>query len=135
MWIIKWICFFLAYRRGGFWMGVLAYFMASFILDYFFPRRRNPFIHVEFHTFDDSQYRSSRTYSSPPPPRPDRLAEAYAILGLTPQATSDEVRQAYRRLARENHPDRFATQGEAARQQAEARFKRITEARDYILGK
>lgn len=113
-------------------MGVLAYFMASFVIDWLFPARRRPFIHVKFTTFDDAQW-----HSAPPPtqPRPDALQEAYRTLGLTPTASADEVRQAYRRLARENHPDRFATATDEVRQQAEARFKRITEARDLILGK
>jgi molecular chaperone DnaJ len=31
----------------------------------------------------------------------------YAILGLTLNATSDEIKDAYRRLAREFHPDRY----------------------------
>jgi curved DNA-binding protein CbpA len=34
-------------------------------------------------------------------PRPD----LYATLGLTPQASPDEIRHAYRDLVRRNHPD------------------------------
>jgi curved DNA-binding protein CbpA len=37
--------------------------------------------------------------------------DPWRILGLTPGATADEVRRAYRRLAKENHPD---SAGEAA---------------------
>jgi DnaJ-domain-containing protein 1 len=37
----------------------------------------------------------------------DRVA-AFGVLGLTPQATEDEVALAYRRLAKAHHPDRYA---------------------------
>lgn len=33
------------------------------------------------------------------------LADAYALLGLAPGATPDQIKSAYRRLARELHPD------------------------------
>ena len=32
-------------------------------------------------------------------------SDAYAALGLTPQATHEQVRHAYRALLRQNHPD------------------------------
>lgn len=111
-------------------MGVLFYFIGSFVIDRIFPRRRNPYVHFEFNTFDEQAWRS---YAPPPPPRSDaKIAEAYSTLGVSPSATDDEVRAAYKRLARENHPDRFAAQGEEARRAAENRFKRIGEARDVI---
>jgi hypothetical protein len=50
-------------------------------------------------------------------------SDAYAALGLDPTATSDDVRRAYRRLARELHPD--ANLGDAA---AAARFRRVADA-------
>ena len=37
--------------------------------------------------------------------------DPYAVLGLSPTATDDEVKTAYRRLARENHPDTLVAQG------------------------
>lgn len=37
--------------------------------------------------------------------------DAYAVLGLTPAATDEEVRLAWRRLMRENHPDSLASRG------------------------
>jgi curved DNA-binding protein CbpA len=50
----------------------------------------------------------------------------YEILGVGRQATAAEIRQAYLRLAREKHPDRFPDP--AAKQQAQDQFKLMTEA-------
>ena len=37
------------------------------------------------------------------------MAKSYfAILGISPTATADEIRSAYRRLAKEFHPDRYS---------------------------
>lgn len=47
----------------------------------------------------------------------------YAVLGVSKDATPQEISKAYRRIARENHPD--AKPGDAA---AEARFKEASEA-------
>ena len=33
------------------------------------------------------------------------IDDPYRVLGLTPNATDDEVKQAYRRLAKKYHPD------------------------------
>lgn len=37
--------------------------------------------------------------------------DAYAVLGLTPAASNEEVRLAWRKLMRENHPDSLAARG------------------------
>jgi DnaJ-class molecular chaperone len=44
----------------------------------------------------------------------------YAILGVKPSATGDEIRSAYRRLAKEYHPDLYAGSGEIFREIQEA---------------
>ncbi len=51
----------------------------------------------------------------------------YADLGVSSTASQDEIKKAYRKLARENHPD--ANPGNAA---AEAKFKRISEANSVL---
>jgi curved DNA-binding protein CbpA len=50
----------------------------------------------------------------------------YAILGLTPAATLADIKRAYRRLARQHHPD-TNTSPDAAR-----RFRQITEAYEVL---
>jgi DnaJ like chaperone protein len=37
--------------------------------------------------------------------------DAYAVLGLTPSATDEEIRTTYRQLVRDHHPDRLIAQG------------------------
>jgi len=39
------------------------------------------------------------------------LNSAYALLGLSPDASQEEIRRSYRRLAREYHPDTIAAKG------------------------
>jgi predicted Zn-dependent protease with MMP-like domain len=56
------------------------------------------------------------------------MRDYYGILGIDSSATSDEIRHAYRRLAKMWHPDRYATGPENLRQQAERRMRLLTEA-------
>jgi curved DNA-binding protein CbpA len=49
----------------------------------------------------------------------------YDTLGVEPDASDEDIRSAFRKLTREQHPDRFAG---SERQRAEERFQTITEA-------
>ncbi|MEO8183927.1 MAG: co-chaperone DjlA [Deltaproteobacteria bacterium] len=71
--------------------------------------------------------------ASTPPPR-QRLDAAYTALGLTPAASESELKQAYRKLMRENHPDRLTAKGlpESMRALAEERAREINVAYDLI---
>jgi len=51
----------------------------------------------------------------------------YDRLGLSPTATQEEIRRAYRRLARETHPDRNPDAEDAG-----ARFQKVKEAYDVL---
>ncbi len=58
--------------------------------------------------------------------------KALAILGLEEEASPDEIRQAYRRLAKVHHPDRFEQLGKDAVRAANATFARVQQAYDYL---
>src|SRR3954451_12754577 len=51
----------------------------------------------------------------------------YKVLGVSKEASADDIKKAYRKLARANHPD--SKPGDKA---AEERFKAIAEAYDVL---
>ena len=55
------------------------------------------------------------------------MSDHYGTLGVSPEATQDEIKRAYRKLAREHHPD--ANQGDRG---AEERFKEIVAAYEVL---
>lgn len=57
---------------------------------------------------------------------------AYEALEITPAATNDEVRKAYRRMAMKYHPDKVASAGEEMKQKATEKFRAINEAYEHI---
>ena len=68
-----------------------------------------------------------RTVLAPPPPR-ERMGEteARSILGVSADASQDEIKEAYARLMRMAHPDTGGTSGLAAQ---------LNAARDRLLKK
>ena len=60
------------------------------------------------------------------------LEAAYKVLGVSPSATDQEVKAAYRKLALQHHPDRVATLGEDVRKAAEQKFQEINAAKETI---
>ena len=60
------------------------------------------------------------------------LDAAYKVLGVSPTATNDEVKAAFRRLALQNHPDKVASLGKDVRKAAEKKFKEINAAKETI---
>ncbi len=69
-----------------------------------------------------ARYKASKTTSS------TTHTDAYQTLGLNSNATPDEIKDAYRRLVKQFHPDVVAHLGEEFKQLAEQKMKALTDA-------
>ncbi len=57
---------------------------------------------------------------------------AYKILGVDANASDEEVKKAYREMAKKNHPDLVSNLGEEVREAAEKKFQEINAAYESI---
>lgn len=87
--------------------------------------------HTQFYTWSNSSWADvpGEGFRTPVDRLPQsELDRAYALLGLARGASDDEVKTAFRKLAREFHPD----VSKLPKEEAEARFKRLYAAYRYI---
>ena len=56
----------------------------------------------------------------------------YEVLGVSKNATDDELKKAYRKMAIQYHPDRQQNKSEAEKKDAEEKFKEAAEAYDVL---
>lgn len=82
-------------------------------------------INTENRSYDFGR-QGTRFHQEPP------ISAAYECLGVSPQATDDEVKSAYRKLVMMYHPDRYATQGPAAQVHAQDKFLKVQKAYEEI---
>ena len=61
-----------------------------------------------------------------------QVDSAYKILGIDANATDDEVKKAYREMAKKYHPDKVAYLGDDVRKSAEQKLQEVNEAYDKI---
>ncbi len=61
-----------------------------------------------------------------------QVDSAYKILGIEPNATDDEIKKAYREMAKKYHPDKVAYLGEDVRKSAEQKLQEVNEAYEKI---
>ena len=80
-----------------------------------------------------SDQKSSREERARSTPHSSKSAQAYAVLGLEPGASREEIRKAFRRLAQIHHPDRFSSLGEESVAAATTTFQRINEAYKHLV--
>jgi hypothetical protein len=62
----------------------------------------------------------------------EKDGDPYEVLGVPQGAGRDEVVRAFRRLAKEHHPDRFHAEGREAEERARRRFVRILDAYERL---
>lgn len=60
------------------------------------------------------------------------MRDPYEVLGVSKNATQDEIKSAYRKLAKQYHPDRYI--GNPLADLASEKFKEINEAYDTLTG-
>ena len=76
-----------------------------------------------------SGFRQRKSPPSPPPPPPKpREPFDHEMLGVKPDASAEEIKHAYRKLLKENHPDFFANAAPAERAKAEEFTKHLNKA-------
>ena len=119
----------IGWRMGG-GRGLIFGFLLGWLLDSMY---RRPTIHFTYQKGTDDFSGYQKDEHEWQPYVDVTLQEAYRTLGIRETATDDEVRQAYRELALRYHPDRVEAQGEAAKEEAEKKFREVTEARDIIF--
>lgn len=59
-------------------------------------------------------------------------SSAYKVLGVDSKATDDELKKAYRVLAKQHHPDRVAHLGEDVKKAAEIKFTKLNAAYEAV---
>ena len=59
------------------------------------------------------------------------MLDPYSVLGVSRNATDEEIKKAYRKLSRKYHPD--ANINNPNKDQAEAKFKEVQQAYEQIM--
>jgi hypothetical protein len=111
---------------GPGWLDDLA--LVGILVYYYFYRQRNQGERKTREGFgEDFQAKKDEA----PPSR----GSPHEVLGLDRNATSEEIRAAYRRLANQYHPDKVSHLGEEFRVLAEQKFKEIQLAYQELTSK
>ena len=89
----------------------------------------NSILAIRFEYYERLRNRQSRTVRVP---THSKRITSLNVLGLDEKATMDEIKSAYRNLAKKLHPDRFVRMSESEQQMAHERFTEINLAYEYL---
>ena len=105
----------------------------------YYQRSQDPFDETEEEKADysDSSFKSKTDYSDSDSSfkKDKEIRDPYAVLGVRKDASTEEIKAAYRELANKYHPDKVQHLGEEFRELAEKRFKEIQQAYQKIVKK
>lgn len=79
------------------------------------------------------QFKQERRQTQSKPRSQYKREKAAEILGISLNASADEVKKAYRSLAKVHHPDRFATESKSQQDIAKERFVKIQLAYELLI--
>lgn len=80
------------------------------------------------------EYSYTKDFSSDSPTQEEKKIRFYAILGVPPDASSQEVKQAYKKLVKKCHPDLFFD-NPPLREKAQEILRKINQAYEELCSK
>ena len=60
------------------------------------------------------------------------MRDPYQVLGVSQDASEEEIKKAYRKLAKKYHPDTVANLGEEIKKKATEKFRAVNEAYEEL---
>jgi hypothetical protein len=126
----------LGWLDDTFMVGLMAYYLRY--------KRLPNFIYRLGRLFFKNKSAGSSTRSNPSSGRdnaetsrsgkdPGKSREPHEILGVTPDASLDEIQVAYRAAAQQYHPDKVAHLGDEFQALAQEKFVQIQEAYNFLI--
>lgn len=110
---------------GGFFGFLFLILIIRLIFRILFSRTSTNY----YYSFDSDDY--NRFYSQANNQNQNNK-DWYSVLGVSSQASDDEIKKAYRKLILMYHPDRVATQDEKQKEEATKKFREVQEAYENI---
>jgi preprotein translocase subunit Sec63 len=102
--------------------------LVGILIYYYFSRKRKQ-------GQAETKERARQDFESKREEAPSSQRSPHEVLGLDRNATSEEIKAAYKRLASQYHPDKVSHLGEEFRILAEEKFKEIQKAYQELASK
>lgn len=125
--------FFLIPGGGGFFSFIILFLVIRLVVRSLFGSKHSETHYYHYDTRDNYQQQSQYNGSANRPNQP--VKDYYSVLGLTREASDDDVKKAYRKLIMEYHPDKVANNSnndDKFKEFAAKRFREVQDAYEQI---